>query len=421
MSAPFVSLNSWLAPGWLLQAAEPVEIVVGRAGEWARLEDALRRHRRENAVAQVGNAARHPAGGAVGFVNYEGDFWFGIFPDWTFSPAGQPTRLWSEQRGVSSDGERRIGPWQANFSRANFESAVRAAQAHIAAGDIYQVNLAQRFAAEFSGSPHALFEQLLAASPAPGAAFIDTGAGTTILSASPELFLRVDPGGRITTRPIKGTRPRGVNPTADRQLATELQRDPKERAELLMITDLLRNDLGRVCAFGSVAAPDLLRLEHFAQVHHLVSTVTGQLRADVSPVGALAACFPGGSITGAPKKGAMEIIAELERATPRGVYTGAIGWFGLDGRSAAFSIAIRTLVHDARRGELHYHVGAGITADSVPAREWEETMHKGAGLRAAVARYAQAGTHFRGVPFVSEQPWRRTKNHGRFGEASLPL
>ena len=375
-AAPFVSLNSWSAPGSIYQATAPMEIVVGQPGEWQRLEDALARHRAD--------AREQPSGGAMGFVTYEGAFWFGIFPALTLLPASPLTPLWIERR-AAAERPSRLGPWRANQTRNQFEEAVRAAQVHIAAGDIYQVNLAQRFVAEFSGNPLALFEYLLACSPAPGAAFLDTGE-RQILSASPELFLRIDRDRCITTRPIKGTRPRDADPRRDQQLADELLADPKERAELLMITDLERNDLGRVCEFGSVAVPELLRLEKFAQVQHLVSTVTGRLRADVSPVQALAACFPGGSITGAPKKRATEIIADLE-PEPRGIYTGAIGVFGFDG-SAAFNIAIRTLVHEPARGELHYHVGAGITAGSVPAREFDETMHKGAGLRAAVARYA---------------------------------
>ncbi len=375
-AVPFVSLNSWTAPGRILQSAgEPVAIVTGQAGDdWARLEETLTRHRRVS-----------EGGGAVGYITYEGAFWFGIFPTLTLWPAARMTPLWRARR-AAAESPVRLGPWTANQTRSRFEEAVRAAQAHIAAGDIYQVNLAQRFAARFSGNGLALFESLLACSPAPGAAFLDTGE-RQILSASPELFLRIDRDRRITTRPIKGTRPRSADPAEDQRLADELLADPKERAELLMITDLERNDLGRVCEFGSVAVPELLRLEKFAQVQHLVSTVTGRLRADVSPVQAVAACFPGGSITGAPKRRAMEIIAELEPG-PRGVYTGAIGVFGFDG-SAAFNIAIRTLIHEPARGELHYHVGAGITAGSVPAREFEETMHKGAGLRAAVARYAQ--------------------------------
>jgi anthranilate/para-aminobenzoate synthase component I len=218
-------------------------------------------------------------------------------------------------------------------------------------------------------------------SPAPGAAFLDMG-GRQVLSASPELFLRVD-GRHAVTRPIKGTRPRDADPVRDQQLAYELITDPKEAAELVMITDLERNDLGAVCEYGSVTVSDLLRLERFAQVFHLVSTVEGDLRPDVDVVAAVAACFPGGSITGAPKRRAMELIAELEPEA-RGLYTGAIGWFGFGG-DAAFSIAIRTLV--AEEGRLHFHTGSGITGDSDPAREYAETLHKARGLQLAVEAY----------------------------------
>ena len=208
-----------------------------------------------------------------------------------------------------------------------------------------------------------------------------------ILCSSPESFLRID-GRCIETRPIKGTRPRFADPEADRRAARELCESPKETAELVMITDLLRNDLGQVCEFGSVRVAEMLRLESLAQVHHLVSTVTGVLRPEHDAIGALAACFPGGSITGAPKKRAMEIIRQLE-GRPRGVYCGAIGWLGRDGHSA-FNIAIRTLVRHG--GRLLYQTGAGIVADSDPLGEYDETLHKAAGIQLALERHAmQAG------------------------------
>lgn len=376
---PFVSLRSWSAPGRVLEAAgAPAAVVQGGPGEWDRLERALARH-------------RGGRGAAMGFVTYEGPWWFGIFPETRELPLGE---VEERHRDHGGGGPPAVGRWRAEGTRGEFEARVRAAQGHIAAGNIYQVNLAQRFSARFAGDPAALYGHLLACSPAPGSAWVDTGE-LQILSASPELLLRIE-GREVSTRPIKGTRPRGADPREDARLAAELCADPKERAELLMITDLERNDLGRICEWGSVRVPELLRLEPFAQVQHLVSTVTGRLRAEVSPVAALAACFPGGSITGAPKRRAMEVIAALEPSA-RGVYTGAIGFFALDGSRAAFNVAIRTLVHEPARGELHYHVGAGITADSVPAREFEETLHKGAGLRAAVASYAAAAGATRGA------------------------
>jgi para-aminobenzoate synthetase component 1 len=189
------------------------------------------------------------------------------------------------------------------------------------------------------------------------------------------------------TRPIKGTRPRFKDDEADQASARELLNSEKENAELIMITDLERNDLGKVCEFGSVRVADMLSLEKLEHVYHLVSTVTGTLREDVDQLGALAACFPGGSITGAPKKRAMEIIDELE-TMPRGLYTGAVGYLGFNGESQ-FNIPIRTLVRDGN--SLHYHVGAGIVADSDPDEEFEETLHKAKGIKLAIERYQQDG------------------------------
>jgi aminodeoxychorismate synthase component I len=254
---------------------------------------------------------------------------------------------------------------------------VRRAKEYIAAGDIYQVNLSQKFRADWSGDALEFYGALRHCSPAPYAAFIEME-GRALLSSSPECFLRMS-GRRIRTRPIKGTRPRLPDPQADERSALDLITSEKEIAELVMITDLERNDLGQVCEYGSVRATDLLKLERFEQVFHLVSTVDGRLRADVDHIAALRACFPGGSITGAPKKRAMEIIAELE-PSPRGVYTGAMGWFGFNGESQ-FNIAIRTVVME--EGTAHFHVGAGIVADSDPEAEYEETLHKAAGIFSA--------------------------------------
>jgi len=271
-----------------------------------------------------------------------------------------------------------------NFTRADFLAAVEQAQRYIRAGDIYQVNLSQRLAAPCGGSGWQLFERLLDVSPAPFAAYLDCG-DFELASSSPELFLRLS-GAHIRTRPIKGTRPRDTDPTRDAQLTYELQTSPKEMAELVMITDLLRNDLGRVCEFGSVQVPELVRLERFAQVQHLVSTVEGHLRPDVSHFAALAACFPGGSVTGAPKFRAMEIIDELE-PTVRGPYTGALGYLGFN-RESQLSIIIRTAI--CREGRAWFPVGAGIVADSDPAAEYDETLAKARGFLAALESRADA-------------------------------
>ncbi len=265
------------------------------------------------------------------------------------------------------------------LSRPAFIAAVQRAQRYIRAGDIYQVNLSHRLAVSCACPGWTLFERLAAVSPAPFAAYLDCG-GFQIASSSPELFLRLS-GSHVVTRPIKGTRPRSTDPTRDAQLAYELQTNPKENAELVMITDLLRNDLGRVCQFGSVQVPDLMRLERFAQVQHLVSTVEGRLRDNVTHPDALAACFPGGSITGAPKIRAMEIIDELEPVA-RGPYTGALGYLGFN-RESQLSIIIRTAI--CRNRMAYFPVGAGIVADSVPEREYEETLAKAGGFFAALS------------------------------------
>ncbi len=304
-----------------------------------------------------------------------------------FRPFGAARKLLPlPLRGGEGRGE---GAVASNFTRADFLSAVERAQAYIRAGDIYQVNLSQRLTApcDFPGGPRRstsakpgweLFQNLSAVSPAPFSAFLDCG-DFEVASSSPELFLRLS-GSHIQTRPIKGTRPRHANPTRDAQLAYELQTSPKELAELVMITDLLRNDLGKVCEFGSVQTPELARLERFAQVQHLVSTVEGRLRRGVTHFGALASCFPGGSITGAPKFRAMEIIDELEPIA-RGPYCGCHGYLGFN-RESQLSITIRTAV--CKDSLAHFNVGAGIVADSIPEAEYEETLAKAAGFLAAL-------------------------------------
>ncbi|HEY1490128.1 MAG TPA: aminodeoxychorismate synthase component I, partial [Verrucomicrobiae bacterium] len=284
-----------------------------------------------------------------------------------------------------------------NFSRAEFISAVNHAQHYIRAGDIYQVNLSHRLTVRWGETQSnqnqfsqtagwKLFEKLSAVSPAPFAAFLDCG-DFEIASSSPEQFLRMS-GSHIVTRPIKGTRPRDADTTRDAQLAYELQTSAKELAELVMITDLLRNDLGKVCEFGSVQVPELAKLEKFAQVHHLVSTVEGRLRNDVTHFAAFGSCFPGGSITGAPKFRAMEIIDELEPVS-RGPYCGAIGYLGFN-RESQLNIAIRTAI--CKEGAAHFNVGAGIVADSDPAAEYEETLAKARGFMTVLQLQIPAGS-----------------------------
>ena len=265
-----------------------------------------------------------------------------------------------------------------SFSRADFVAAVECARRYIRAGDIYQVNLSQRLAALCSLAGWDFFQRLTAVSPAPFAAFLDCG-DFQIVSSSPELFLRLS-GPHIQTRPIKGTRPRSTDPTRDAQLSYELQTSAKEMAELVMITDLLRNDLGKVCEYGSVQVPELVRLERYPHVQHLVSTVEGRLRSSVTHFAALASCFPGGSITGAPKIRAMEIIDGLEPVS-RGPYTGALGYLGFN-RQSQLSILIRAAV--CQQGTAYFHAGAGIVADSVPSAEYQETLAKAGGFFATL-------------------------------------
>lgn len=327
-----------------------------------------------------------PEGGLCGWVDYEGNFIFGEYRDMLVRD--EENGEWWERGDLSSKIRKSghehadIGKFTAVTERGNFIGAVRRVKEWIAAGDIYQVNLAQEFSAPVSGGHlFGLYETLRQASPAPMAAWLGLD-GKEVLCTSPEMFLKIS-GNVVETRPIKGTRPRFRDVDEDRRSAVELQTSEKEVAELVMITDLLRNDLGQVCEYGSVEVSEMLQLESLAQVHHLVSTVRGTLRNGEDAVGTLAACFPGGSITGAPKKRAMEIISTLE-AGPRGIYCGAIGWLGFNGESQ-FNIAIRTLVRDGEK--LSYHVGAGIVADSVPENEYEETMHKGAGIRIGVGNF----------------------------------
>jgi para-aminobenzoate synthetase component 1 len=252
----------------------------------------------------------------------------------------------------------------------------------VRAGDVFQVNFTQRLSAPWRRGGRELYRRLRRVNPAPFAAYYDLG-GAEIVSASPELYLRVA-GARVETRPIKGTRRRGRNAAEDRLLGLELLGSPKDRAELTMIVDLERNDLGRVCSYGSVMVGGHLAMESYPTVHHLVSTVSGRLHAGKDIVDLLKASFPGGSITGAPKVRAMQIIDELERSA-RGVYTGAVGYMGFDG-TAGLNLAIRTFT---LKGDVaHFGVGGGVVADSTPAGEYQESMDKARGLIAALESVA---------------------------------
>jgi para-aminobenzoate synthetase component I len=272
-----------------------------------------------------------------------------------------------------------------NFTRSSYETAFAAVQAYLHAGDCYQINLAQRFAARASGDAFTAYLTLRELSPAPYSAYLNFP-HAQILSASPERFLQVQQG-HVETRPIKGTRPTVADAKQNALLVQDMKNNPKDRAENLMIVDLLRNDLSKNCAPGSVKVPSLFEVESYATVHHLVSTVTGKLAAGRDAVALLRDCFPGGSVTGAPKQRAMQIIEQLEPQR-RGIYCGSIGYIGFDGNMDC-NIAIRTLVYAG--GEIRCWAGGGIVADSVPDAEYQETLDKAAAMLKLLRHYGGMG------------------------------
>ena len=269
---------------------------------------------------------------------------------------------------------------RSSFTHRGYLDAVTRVREYIVAGDIFQANLSQRLEAPLEEDPWHLYCRLREVNPAPFAAYLEFD-GLYLASASPERFLQLDPSGRVETRPIKGTRPRGLSPLHDAALSRALRESEKDRAENLMIVDLLRNDLSRVCRPGSVRVPELFALEGYRTVHHLVSTVVGELASGRDAADLLAATFPGGSITGAPKVRAMEIIAELEPSC-RGPYCGSIGYLSVTGAMDT-SIVIRTFV--ALGGRAYFSVGGGIVADSDPEEEYRETLDKARALITTLA------------------------------------
>ena len=265
-----------------------------------------------------------------------------------------------------------------NFDRSGYLRAVQQAIDYIHAGDCFQVNLSQRLLHRATLAPLELYSRLRERNAAPFAGYFDLG-DFVVASASPERFLRVE-NGQVETRPIKGTRPRGATPEEDRRRADELLHSSKDRAENIMIIDLMRNDLGRVCEYGSVQVSQVCRLESYRTVHHLVSEIRGRLRPGLGPVELLRAAFPGGSVTGAPKVRSLEIIAELE-PTARGPYCGCLGYIGFDGAMDT-NLLIRTFM--IGKGWIQFPVGGGIVADSDPESEYAETLHKAEGLLRAL-------------------------------------
>jgi para-aminobenzoate synthetase component 1 len=274
----------------------------------------------------------------------------------------------------------RLGRPRTSLPREAYLRGVERIRRHIVAGDVYQANLTQRIEASWDGDPFELYRKLVSPAVPPRAAFLEVPGVVAIASASPETFLRIDRDGLVETWPIKGTRPRGATEEEDRAAARELLASEKDRAELLMIVDLERNDLGRVSVPGSIEVPEIFALRSYPAVHHLVARVQGRLRPGTGIGDVLRATFPGGSITGAPKRRAMEILAGLE-PVPRGPYTGSLFWFGDDGTTES-SILIRTAV--LANGVAYVGAGGGIVADSDPEAEWSESCHKARALTRAL-------------------------------------
>jgi len=338
------NIPSHASPPLSIITANPTQIIKGYKEDFSEVAHLLEKHQ-----SHSGPDLGFPTGGVCGWVDYEGAFVFGVYPEMLIYHH-QTEEWWeigtlSEKRQTPSLAQPlQLGKWQSSLEKEDFLEAVKRAQEYIRAGDIYQVNLSRHLNAPCTAPSglFSLYQKLRTAAPSPLATYINL-AGREILSSSPETFLKIS-GREIETRPIKGTRPRFANPELDSRSAFDLQRSEKETAELIMITDLLRNDLGKISDFGTVRVTEMLQLEKLQHVHHLASTIRGTLKADISQLDALNSCLPGGSITGAPKKRAMEIIAELEPSA-RGLYTGTMGYLGFNGESQ-FNIAIRTLIHD---------------------------------------------------------------------------
>lgn len=358
---------------------EPELVLTGSAGDTRPLEEALaKRSRRQESWDQP-----HPSGAAIGAFDFDGNWHFSFFPVLDVRPASD---LWPEGGPAAPAG---VGEedWSCGTGREAYAAMVRSAQEEIRAGEIYQVNLARFLHRTVEGlEPWKFFQWLWRTGQAPRSFFYHAG-DKVLAGASMELFLGVE-GDRIVTQPIKGTRGREANREGDERAALELGTNPKEVAELIMITDLLRNDLGAVCQYGTVQARDLVRRRSYSHVHHLYSTVEGKLRPDFGPVAAVRECLPGGSVTGAPKRRAVEILHRLE-SEQRGYYTGAVGYFGYDG-TARFAMGIRMAEMEGNR--VRCGVGSGITAASDPEGEYEETKIKARVLTEAMAAYLAART-----------------------------
>jgi anthranilate synthase component 1 len=276
---------------------------------------------------------------------------------------------------------------RSNFSRDEFERAVKRAKQYIGAGDVFQVVLSQRFQSPFAGEPLDFYRCLRFINPSPYMFCLNFGGDFSLVGSSPEMHVRLD-GNTVEIRPIAGTRPRGLTPEEDESNAVQLLGDPKERAEHVMLVDLARNDVGRVAEFGSVRVTEFMQIERYSHVMHIVSNVIGHLRAGCSAFDAVRATFPAGTVSGAPKIRAMQIISELEK-TRRGCYAGAIGYFGFNGNVDS-CIALRCAV--LKNGRAYFQAGAGIVSDSDPEREYEETVIKARAMMKALAMARQIKT-----------------------------
>jgi anthranilate synthase component 1 len=279
---------------------------------------------------------------------------------------------------VAKGGNQRSS-WTSNFEQADFEAAVREAKEYIAAGDIFQVVLSQRLSRRTTADPFSIYRALRMLNPSPYMFYMELPEGLRLIGSSPEMLVRLD-NRQAETRPIAGTRPRGVNPAEDEALTQELLADPKERAEHVMLVDLGRNDLGRVCRYGSVHVPEMMVIERYSHVMHIVSGVQGELQPNLDAFDLMRATFPAGTVSGAPKVRAMEIIAELE-GERRGPYAGAVGYFSYSGNMDT-CITIRTIVMQG--DTTHVQAGAGIVADSDPTREYHESLDKAQALAEAI-------------------------------------
>jgi anthranilate synthase component 1 len=280
-----------------------------------------------------------------------------------------------------------VRPYQSNFESDDFKRAVNRAKEYILAGDIFQVVLSQRFESSFSGTPLDFYRCLRFINPSPYMFCLNFGGDFSLVGSSPEMHVRLT-GDTLEIRPIAGTRARGATPEQDEANATELLADPKERAEHIMLVDLARNDVGRVAEFGSVRVTEFMQVERYSHVMHIVSNVVGRLRSGCSVFDAVRATFPAGTVSGAPKIRAMQIVSELEK-TRRGCYAGAIGYFGFDGNFDS-CIALRCAV--LKNQHAYFQAGAGIVADSDPQRDYEETVNKARAMMKALAMASQLRT-----------------------------